>query len=178
MEQQLEIFLHSQDAKPRSIFAEPLQTLRQALVSAGAIHDGKDEVLVFVGECKEVLADPDDLENGADAQESVDITLTFEALGIKNLEHLHCTTCRQITVEIAFNELLKDMKFSPSTTVGALTQWARTTFRLDPAVADEFVLQISGTADQPRSDKHLGELVKPGTCALLFEMVKELTPQG
>ena len=54
----------------------------------------------------------------------------------------------------------------------------RRKFHLDPAAAAEFVLQICGKTDQPRSDKHLGELVKPGTCSLCFEIVKEVTPQG
>ena len=50
--------------------------------------------------------------------------------------------------------------------------------RLDPAAASEFVLQLSGTTDQPRPSQHLGELVEGGECTLSFELVKEMTPQG
>ena len=178
MEQQLELFLHGQGAKPRSILAEPTETLRDALVRADIIHECKDPILVFVGECEEALAEPDDLEHGADAHEPADINLTLEALGIKRHHHLHCHTCRHIAVAIVFNDETKQRKFSPSTTIGTITQWVRRRFHLDPAAAAEYVLQICGKTDQPRSDKHLGELVKPGTCTLCFEIVKEVTPQG
>ena len=44
-------------------------------------------------------------------------------------------------------------------------------------VGAEYVLRLCGTNDQPRPDKHLGELVG-STCSLCFDFVKEVTPQG
>lgn len=178
MTQELELFLHGQGAKPRSMFATPTETLREALVRTGIVREGADEILVFVGECEEALVEPDDVEDGADVQAPVDISLTVEVLEIERHRHVHCHTCRHVGVEIAFNGETKRRKFSPSATIGTVTQWARRKFHLDPAAAAEYVLQICGTADQPRSDKHLGELVKPGTCSLCFEVVREVTPQG
>jgi hypothetical protein len=58
-----------------------------------------------------------------------------------------------------------------------VTKWARRKFRIDNAVASEYVLQICGTTEVPRSDVHLGELVK-NKCSLCFHLVKEVTPQG
>lgn len=176
--QQLELFVHGQGAKPRSMFATPNETLREALVRTGIIREGANEILVFVGECEEALVEPDDVEDGADVHAPVDISLTVEVLEIERHRHVHCHTCRHVGVEIAFNGKTKRHKFSPSTTVGTATQWARKKFHLDPAAAADYVLEICGTTDKPRSDKHLGELVKPGTCSLCFDIVKEITPQG
>jgi hypothetical protein len=176
--QELELFLHGQGAKPRSMFATPTETLREALFRAGMIRERADEILVFVGECEEALVEADDVEEGADLQAPVDISLTVEVLEIERHRHVHCHTCRHVAVEITFNGDTKRRRFSPSATVGTVTQWARRKFRLDPAAAAEYVLQITGTTEQPRSDKHLGELVKAGTCSLSLEFVKEITHQG
>jgi hypothetical protein len=45
-------------------------------------------------------------------------------------------------------------------------------------VGSEFRLQICGTTDKPRDDVHLGELVEAPKCAICFDLVKEVTPQG
>jgi hypothetical protein len=58
-----------------------------------------------------------------------------------------------------------------------VTGWARKALGLDDASAAEYVLRLCGTTDQPRPDKHLGELVG-STCSLCFDFVKEVTPQG
>ena len=59
--QELEIFLHGQGVKPRSIFATPNETLRDALLRIGIFREGMDKILVFVGECEEALTEPDEV---------------------------------------------------------------------------------------------------------------------
>lgn len=176
--QELEMFLHGQGVKPRSIRGVQNETLHEALVRVGIIREGADEILVFVGECEEALAEPDEVENGCDAHAPVDISLTIEVLEIERHRHIHCHSCRHVVIEVVFNGETKRRKFSPSATIGTVAQWARRKFHLDPAAAAEYVLQICGTTEQPRPDKHLGEVVKPGICSLCFEVVKEITHQG
>jgi hypothetical protein len=79
---------------------------------------------------------------------------------------------------VNFSKDTKRHKFSPNTTVGVATDWARRKFHLDPAVAAEYVLQLCGATVQPRSDEHLGDLVHGDGCSLCFDLVKELTPKG
>ena len=176
--QELELFLHSQGAKPRSILATSQESLREALVRAGVIREGGSEILVFVGECQEALVEPDTVEDGTDAHAPVDINLTIEVLEIERHRHVHCHTCRHVATEITFNGQTKRHKFSPSTTVATVTQWAKKKFHLDPDASTDYVLEICGTTDKPRGDKHLGELVKHGTCNLCFTIVTEINPQG
>jgi hypothetical protein len=178
VKQELEFFFHGQGAKPRSVFAAPTDTLRDALVRSGIINDGEGKILVFVGECREALVEADEVEDGADAQAPVDTSLTVEVLEIARHRHVHCHPCRHVAAEFVFNGRTKRRKFSPSTTIEVATQWARKKFHLDPAAAAEYVLELCGTTDKPRPDKHLGELVKPGTCSICFDLVKEVTPQG
>lgn len=176
--QQTELFLHGQGTRPRSIMTTPTETLRETLVRSGIIREGGDEILVFVGECREALAEPDEVENGMDTQEPVDINLTVEVLEIHRHRHVHCHTCRHVATAIMFNGETKHHRFSPSATVATVTQWAKKKFRLESAAAIDYVLEICNTTDKPRPDQHLGELVKTGTCNLCFKIVTEINPQG
>lgn len=176
--QQTELFLHGQGARPRSILAASNETLREALVRNGMIREGGTEILVFVGECQEALGEPDTVEGGTDAHDPVDINLTIEVLEIERHRHVHCHTCRNVATGITFNGQTKRHKFSPSTTVATVTQWAKRKFHLDPDASTDYVLEICDTTDKPRGDKHLGELVKHGTCNLCFTIVTEINPQG
>ncbi|HUN96102.1 MAG TPA: hypothetical protein VMU69_07665 [Bradyrhizobium sp.] len=175
----IELFLHAQGMTPQAVTASPEDTLRKVLLRAAIIPEGKDEVLVFVGECEEALKEASDIEDGVDEHEPIDIDLTLDVLEIHRHRHVHYHRCHHIAVEVNFGGKTKRHEFSPATTIAVVTQWARKKFpNLDPAAAAEYVLQIAGTATQPRPSEHLGEVVSAGTCSIGFDLVKEITPQG
>ncbi len=148
--QEVEVFIHRQGVKPIVLSAAPTDTLREILARADIFKDNEGELLVFVGECHEALNEPDDVEEGADEHEPVDVNLTVEALELMKHRHLTLHRCRHVKVEVNFGEKTKRRSFSPATTVGVVTQWARNKFHLDPASAAEYVLQICNTTDRPR----------------------------
>ena len=80
-------------------------------------------------------------------------------------------------MDVNFGGQTEQWKFSPATTVGVVTRWARRKLRIDDAAAADYILRVCRTDEQPRSDKYLGELVS-ATCSLCFDLVKEVTPQG
>jgi hypothetical protein len=174
----IELFIHSQGAKPAVAVAGPHEVLRDVLVRAAVITEGQEELLVFVGEWEEALAEPEEVENGEDAHVPVDLSLTIEVLELHRHRHVHVHKCRRVAVEVHFNGGTKRHRFSPATTIAVVTQWARRKFKLDPAAGAEYVLQICDTTKQPRASEHLGELVEPLVCAICFKLVKEITPQG
>jgi hypothetical protein len=176
--QEVELFLHRQGTKPRALIAARHEMLREALERVGVVPDGGNEILVFVGECDEALAELDEIEDGADVHAPVDIGLTIEVLEIDRFRHVHCHMCRHIATEITFNGKTKRHRFSPSTTVATATMWAKRKFHLDPEAAADYVLEICGTTHKPRADKHLGELVNERSCNLCFTIVTEINPQG
>jgi hypothetical protein len=173
-----EIFVHPQGGKPKVIAAEMGETLRDVLIRSGIIKEGEKDVFVFVGECKEALKEHDDVEDGADEHAPVDVGLTLEILDLKRQRHVHCNLCRHVAVEVNFGGKTKRHKFSPATTIEVVTLWARKKFHMDVAAAAEYVLQLCNSSEQPRPDKHLGELVEAAKCAICFDLVKEVTPQG
>ncbi len=174
----IELFIHSQGKKPKVTVAGPHEVLRDVLVRAEVITEGQEEHLVFVGEWEEALDEPYEIEDGEDGHAPVDLSLTVEALELHRHRHVHVHKCKRVAVEVHFNGGTKRHRFSPATTIAVVTKWARNKFKLDPAAGAEYVLQICDTSKQPRPSEHLGELVEPATCAICFNLVKEITPQG
>jgi hypothetical protein len=104
--------------------------------------------------------------------------LCIEVLDLERHRHIHHHPCRTIAVEINYKDKSKTRRFSPAATVETVTRWARKKFHLDAAAASEYVLQFCDSAVQPRSDQHLSQLPEASHCALCFDLVPEVTPQG
>jgi hypothetical protein len=176
--QELELFVHVQGAKPQVVVASSGDTLRDVLTRAGVIKEGQHDILVFVGESGEALGEADDVEDGADQQAPVDLSLTLEKLDVGKHRHVHIHRCRHVAVEVNFGGKTKRRKFAPAATIGVVTQWARKKLDLDPAAAAEYVLRLCNSTEHPRADVPLGDLVQAPKCSICFDLVKEVTPQG
>lgn len=177
-DQELEMFVHAQGAKPIVAVAARGETLREVLVRVGVLGGEQHDILVFVGESEEALNEADDIEDGADQHAPVDVSLTIDVLDLKRHRHVHVHRCRHVAVEVNFGGQTKRRRFSPATTIAVVTKWARKKFHLDPAAAAEYVLRRCNSTEQPRPDKYLGELVHAPACSICFDLVKEVTPQG
>lgn len=175
---EIEHFVHAPGGTPKVAVAAAEDTLRNVLIRLEVIGEEADGVHVFVGECNEALDEPDGVEDGADEHPSVNIDLTLADLEVHRHRHVHVHRCRHVGVGVNFGGETKRHRFSPNTTVEVATNWARRKFHLDPAVAGEYVLQLAGSPEQPRSTEHLGDLVQGETCSIEFDLVKELTPKG
>ncbi len=176
--EQIEIFIHSEGVKPQVVTVAVDEILKDVLVRSGALKADTVEAVVFIGECDEAGHEADDIEDGEDQHAPVDLNSVLIEIDLKLHRHVHVHKCRHIAVNVHFAGKTKRHRFSPATTVGVATAWARRKFHLDPATASDYVLQLCGTNDQPRPDKHLGELTKGHDCTLSFDLVKEVTPQG
>ena len=175
---ELEIFLHLPGKRPQVVTSEPDATLCALLSGLDIGNDGERDILVFVGECDDALEAPDGGGNGADAHAPADLDRTLDDLDLEKHRHIHCHCCPEVDATVHFSRKELNRKFSPATTIEVATRWSRMNLRLDAAATSEFVLQLSGTTEQPRPSQHLGELVQGGECTLSFELVKEVTPQG
>jgi hypothetical protein len=174
----IELFIHSQGAKPKIAVVGPHEVLRDVLVRAEVLTEGQEELAVFVGEWEEALNELDEIEDGEDSHYPVDLSLTIEALELRRHRHIHVHRCKRVGVQVHFDGRTKHHRFSPATTIAVVTQWARRKFKLDPAAGADYVLHICDTTKQPRPSEHLGELVEPPVCSICFKLVKEETPQG
>jgi len=171
-----EFYLHRHGQKPSVVGARRGQSLRSLLATEAEVET--ETLFVFVGECIEALDADVEADDGTDEHAPVEIELTVEVLEIERRRHVHVHGCRHIAVEVSFLGKTKRRRFSPATTIGVVTAWARKALKLEAAAAAEYVLQICGTKIQPRSDEHLGEVAATGVCAACFELVVEVTPQG
>lgn len=174
----LELFLHLPGERPSVVEAESTETLRTLLRRLNSGQDWGD-YLVFVGECDDALKTPEGGENGADTHVPADIDRTLDDLNLETHRHIHCHCCPKVDTTVHFSGKELNRKFSPATTIEVATRWSCMGLRLDPAAASDFILRLSNTTDRPpRRSQHLGELVYGGECALSFDLVKEIAPQG
>jgi hypothetical protein len=85
---------------------------------------------------------------------------------------LHVHRCRRIAVSVSFNGQTTTHEFGPGKTVAAVKKWAAIkAFGMDPGDAAEHVLQLTGTADRPDADTHIGALASCPDCRLAFDLV-------
>jgi len=96
---------------------------------------------------------------------------------VRELRHVHTRAVRRIEVTVNFNGKHRRRQFSPAATVATVLAWAKKRFKIDPAAGADYVLQLLPEKTVPRPDEHLGDL-KPGSKALEFDLVREVTPQG
>ena len=169
MEQPVEIehFLHAEAATPKAVKGLPGETLREVLIRMEAIEKDADGLHVFVGEWDEALREPPLVEDGEDAHCPADLDLTLEVLEVHRHRHVHCHRCRHVGVEVYFGGQTKRHRFlrrprlwrwRPNGRAGSSGSY------LSPAA--EYVLQRCNSTEQPRSDMHLGELVKAPDCGI------------
>ena len=168
--QTLEIFLHGK-GPPKVVAAELNETLQAVLMRVDALP-GEGQ-FVFVGEADEERVE--DLDE--DTHVPANLTLTLEQLCFKKHTHVHTRTVHRVDVTVHFNGQRKH-RFSPATTIAILTAWAKARFHLDPTSSSDLVLAIRPSGEHPRPDQHLGELLSPGSHAIVFDLVREITPQG
>lgn len=167
----LEIFLHG-SGHPRAVTARLDETLKEVLARSDALPG--DGQFVFIGESDDAIRH---IDADADVHESANIELTLEQLDLSKHKHVHTRAVHRVEVTVYFNGHHK-RSFSPAATIATVTAWAKERFHIDPSDGADLVLALRPSGKYPRPDEHLGELLEPGTCALEFDLARELTPQG
>jgi len=174
---EIEVFVHREGAVPKTVRVPAETPLAEVLAKASIDHH--PDLLVFVGESVEALEEALEIEEGEDTHEPVpvDHPLHHHAGHHRSL-HLHCHRCRRIAVGVNYHAKTKHHRFSPATTIETVKVWARKKFHLHDPDDDRLVLKVCQTDDQPRSEVHLGELVKGGACTLCFDLVPDVKVEG
>lgn len=169
--QNVQLFVHRHGIRPKAVSANADETLASTLRQAEV--DFEESLLVFIGEAEEALAEALDVDDGEDVHEPVEPNQPVSAFGSGRSLHVHCHTCRRVSVTVRYGQHTKRHRFSPATTIAVATGWARRKFRLSDADAAKLVLQLCDSSARPRSDEHLGELVKRGECSVCFDLVPD-----
>lgn len=170
----IEFFLHG-NGKPQVQTGLEGETLKDALARMDALP--REGEVVFVGETDDAVHNPE-ADNEEDAQIPAYLSATLGALRVRELRHVHTRVVRRIEVGVHFNGKERERKFSPATTVATVLAWAKKRFGIDPNAGADYVLALRPDGTHPRQEEHLGELLKPGSKILEFDLVREVTPQG
>jgi len=164
--EKLQVFLQGKDI-PQNVLTElPAKGRVVDIIEAARTHGlqviGGEELLVWI--------------EGED--EPLNPELTLVKAGIRKNSRVHVHTCRHIDVTVVFNGRTITKPFSPAQTIEKVKKWADHELVLSETDANDHVLQISGTIDQPDEDKHLGALVHFPQCSVSFDLVPKSRIQG
>ena len=89
----------------------------------------------------------------------------------------HAHRCRKVEVSVHYAADTFDHKFAPSLTIAKVKAWAVKKAKLGPAEAEEHILQVSCTREQPPLNAHLGKFAT-NDCAVEFDLVRKKLVQG
>lgn len=170
----IEFFLYG-NGKPQIQSGLEDETLKEVLSRIDALP--RDGEVVFVGEPDDAKHD-NERENEEDVQAPADLGATLGDLRVRELRHVHTRAQRRVEVTVHFNGKERKRKFSPAATVATVLEWANKRFKIDPKAGADYVLSLRPDNTHPRPDEHLGDLLKPSSKSLEFDLVREVTPQG
>jgi hypothetical protein len=168
----VEVFLHG-TGRPVVIAAEADEVLRDFLARNDALP--RDGEFVYVGESRQARDNPD---LGEDEHLPADLDLTIVQLELPSKRHVHTHAVHSIRVTVEFNAQTPTRRFSPNATVDTVLVWAKHRLNIDPVAGADLVLELVPSAEIPRMDEYLGDLLSAGQHELKFKLVKEVNPQG
>lgn len=115
-----------------------------------------------------------------DSESAIDLDAPIAATPIRHRSRIHVHRCRAVAVTITFNGIQKEETFRPAATIKRVKRWAvgKKGFDLSDVDATEHVLQLSGSADRPDEDVHLGTLVTHPQCSIALDLVPKVRIEG
>lgn len=99
----------------------------------------------------------------------------------ENLQHgrvFHVGHCLLVDVKVRYAGRIVDRRFVPATRMGRIKRWAVRQLGINPADANELVLQVAGMSIQPSRDQHVGNFIEGRTCSATFDLVRSYTVNG
>lgn len=107
-----------------------------------------------------------------DNQEQSDSTLS------KNEKHFHIGRCHKVMVSVRYAGRTVEKNFKPVATIGWIKRWAVKEIGITTEDANELVLQLTGSDEQPSRDRHVGCYVRGNECEVAFDLVRAYTVNG
>lgn len=119
-----------------------------------------------------------DLEVFDDADDDAETRAFADAEDLHHGRVVHVGRCRLVDVIVRYAGRTAERRFLPVTRIGRIKRWAVQALGINPADANELVLQIAGASIQPTRDQHVGSFVEHGTCQVVFDLVRSYTVNG
>lgn len=157
---------------------------RPSMVLVRVAHDGsvRDLIIAAANAGLAVVVPGDDalLVSVEDADEPLHVDVRLAAAGVRHRGRVHLHRTRKVAVTVHFNGRQLAREFPPAATIERVHEWAtgRKGFGLDPLDAAEHALQVTGTANRPAEDAHLGTLLAAPSHAVAFDLVPKQRVEG
>jgi hypothetical protein len=120
----------------------------------------------------------DDLQIFDEADDDVETRTFADSEELHRGRVIHVGRCNLVDVSVRYAGRTAGRRFPPVTRIGRIRRWAVQALGIDPADANELVLQVAGTSVQPTRDQHIGSFVEQGVCQVVLDLVRSYTING
>jgi len=115
-----------------------------------------------------------------DEEDELSLGAVVASTSVRHRSRVHVNRCKKVNATVTFNGVEKSESFPPSTTMKRVKQWAvgPKGFNMSEVDAAEHVLQLTGSAERPDEDVHIGTLVRGSHCSVTFDLVPKIRVEG
>jgi hypothetical protein len=113
-----------------------------------------------------------------DGDEPLDIAIIVAEENSGKVHHVH--RARHVEVSVFYQGRQIEKRFSPSTRVQRVLDWAVGPhgFKIDPAIAPEMELALHGTTKALPKEAHIGRYLHHPQQHLSFDLIRGVVPNG
>ena len=113
-----------------------------------------------------------------DRDEPLDLTIVIDEETRGRIHHVH--RAREVVVAVSYQAGTKEAKFSPSTTISRVLDWADGPhgYHVDPSIAPEMELALHGHTQALSKTAHVGRFVHHHHHHLHLDLIRGIVPNG
>jgi len=112
-----------------------------------------------------------------DEGEPLDVTiLVHEHAHQRKVHHVH--RCKEIKVTVNYQAVPEHHRFPPATRIEKVLHWAVKKFKIDPTIAPEMALALTGTVNELPGGAHIGRYAKHDHCSVELDLIRGDIHQG
>lgn len=168
---EIEIFMHREGRAVEVLRLSKDSTVEDAMSRSGIDLVAQD-LYVFSGEVDQLLDEDEQAETTSLAPNA------RAGHGQAGITHLHCHTCRSVRITVNYQSGTKSRSAPPTTTVAAVLAWARQVFSVSGQDGQSVELHLCEDQEALDESRHIGELTRPGSCELCFNLCMKPRIQG
>ncbi len=163
-EQEIEILVEGEGLADIEIIRLPRGSAARAILAAIGVKSGfpAEQAFLFV----------------EDGEDPVDMAVLVENMAMERVHHVH--RARKIEVRVFYQGRRIDNRFSPSTRIQRVLDWAvgPKGFNIDPTIAPEMELSLLDQKTAVPKNAHIGRYVPHPHCELDLDLIRGVVPNG
>ena len=171
-EQQIELFIHQQGAKPVTLQVSPQSSISEVAKTSEVAGLDTNNVYALLDTTERDEVDQEQLNAPVDSRKRI------EEFSTNRNCHLFFYRCRSVCVSVNYKCDTEHRHFSPHVKLKRILKWAKLKLNLTDCEADNLILRLCEGDNRLRQHQRLGEVIRGECCKVCFDLVHEERVEG